>query len=60
MLVSEVTRSIAVGDLTWCPRDDRAPLSAWMEERSKENARLHRSQHKVLLYGVSHLEANLL
>ena len=30
-----------------CPRDDFAPLLAWMEEHRRENAR--RSQHRVLL-----------
>ena len=49
MFVSEVTRSIAVGD-------DLAPL---MEDCNRENERWHRSQHRVLLYGVSHLRASL-
>ena len=39
MLVSEVMRSIAMGGLMGCPRDDLAPLMAWMEERSREKAR---------------------
>ena len=49
MLVSEVMRSIAMGGLMGCPRDDLAPLMAWMEERSREKARRQRSQHRVVL-----------
>ena len=30
-----------MGDLMGCPRDDLAPLMAWMEERSRENETLH-------------------
>ena len=35
MLVSEVTKSIAMGDLMGCPHEDQAPLTAWMEERRR-------------------------
>ena len=58
MLVSEVTRSTTIGALMACPHDDRAPLMAWMEEGRREE-RGQRSQHMVLLYKWSHLEANI-
>ena len=37
------------GGLMGCPRDDLAPLMAWMEERSREKARRQHSQHRVVL-----------
>ena len=36
MCDSEVTRSIAIGDLTACPWENLAPLIAWMDERRRK------------------------
>ena len=38
-----------MGILMACPRDDLAPLMAWMEERRREKTRWQRSQRKMLL-----------
>ena len=38
-----------MGFLTVCPRDDLAPLMAWMEDRKREKARRQRNQQRVLL-----------
>ncbi len=44
-----MTTSTAAELWTGCPRDDRAPLMACIEERNSEKANLHRSQRSVLL-----------
>ena len=51
-----MTRSIGGRDdrIAW-PLEDRAPLMQSIEERSRENDRVHRNQLIVLLYGWSHL-----
>ena len=56
--VSEITRSMAP-DLKGCPLDDLDPLMAWIDERRREKISRQRSQHSVLLYDWSHLDANI-
>ena len=46
---SELIRSTTVGILIACPRDDLAPLMAWMEECTREKARWQCSQPRLLL-----------
>ena len=54
---SLLTRSMGRVDSGARPWDERAPLIHCTAEHSSENDKRHRSQHKVELYGCSHLSA---
>ncbi len=58
MLDSVMTRSTSVGVLTACPHEDLAPLMDIIADLSRENDKRQRSQHMVLLYGLSHFDAS--
>ena len=61
MFDSMFTRSTTVGILMACPREDLAPLIAWMADRSREKPRRQRSQHMTVCYCRGDpMEANLL